>query len=68
MYLVTFMKIEESKPWIFIMKLYIAGDEAQAKANAEKDHQDNYKGWSMSFNAVSNFDEYGSAVLGEFHK
>jgi hypothetical protein len=68
MYLATFYNITDYASWKFTTKLYIADYESDARANAEKDWEENYKGWRMEFKSIPHFDQYHSAVVSEHSK
>lgn len=67
MYIATFFKLENGN-WHFIVKLYRADYESEARDNAERDRDNNYSGWLMDFKRIPYFDQFNSTVIVEFSK
>lgn len=66
-YIATFICTKEAN-WNFVVKMYRADYESDAKANAIRDWEKNFQGWYMDFRVIPYFDHYGSAVVAEFSK
>lgn len=66
-YIATFINTK-TDDWKFIIKMYKADYETDARDNAERDWNTNFRGWHMSFKSIPYFDHFGSAVVAEFSK
>lgn len=66
-YYATFRKTD-SHPWMFITKIYKADYVEDARINAVRDWNKNFKDWKMTFYDIPYFDEFGSYKVSEVHK